>query len=331
VARLNAEVPLREFHDFEPRTGEDLRSFDEVFARRGHVLGRHVVEEAETGLVVAYAHYFHMPWAHSPTRFWCAVRCAPAFRRRGAGGRLYAEVGRDLERLGAREVRAMVREAAPELVARMAELGYEELFRSWDFELDLGRWQGALLPGEPRFPFVITPLPEEQARCPGWLARLRELYIDVNREVPLPNSPDPEPPPEVLSDYLDRWPTSLPDACFVAREGDRYVGVCILHRSEDDPSCLSHLFTGVDRAYRGRGVANALKLATIDYGRRRGYARILTVVESNNPGMMALNEKLGFVRRGGRVVFSRQLPRGFADAVGFADQESDSAPGEGEL
>jgi hypothetical protein len=47
--------------------------------------------------------------------------------------------------------------------------------------------------------------------------------------------------------------------------------------------------------------------------------------------MMALNEKLGFVRRGGRVVFSRQLPRGFADAVGFADQESDSAPGEGEL
>jgi mycothiol synthase len=334
VARINAAVPEKERHDFQPRTGDDLRSFDEGFARAGHVLGRHVAEVVETGLVVAYAHYFRVPWVNRPACFWCSVRCEPAFARRGVGRRLHAEVMRDLDRLGAAEVWAMARETRPEIVALLAGLGFRELFRSWEFELDLTRPGGdgerrsptdVEADGERRSPapagdveppaaqppsgLVITSLPAEQGRDPAWLAKLHALFVEVNREVPLPGEPVPEPPPAVFADYLQRWPSSLPEACFIARDGDRYAGVCVLHRSEEDRARLNHLFTGVDNAYRGRGVASALKLETIAFGRRNGYARIQTTVESNNPGMLALNEKLGFVRRGGLIVLEKRLSR----------------------
>ncbi|XXX78912.1 GNAT family N-acetyltransferase [Sorangium sp. So ce134] len=308
VARLNAAVPREERHDIEPRSPGALRELDALLARRGHALGRHVAEVVATGEVVAYGHWFHVPWAHHPARFWCSVRCDPGHRRRGIGARLFAAMERDLERLGARELRAMARETQPEMVALAAGLGFRELFRSWDFELDLARWgaprgeEGPAPPG-----IAIAPLPEERARRPGWLAELHALYLAVNREVPLPNHLDPELPAAELAAYLEGSPASLPEACFIAKDGDRYVGLCILHRNEEDPACLDHLFTGVAAESRGRGVARALKLETIAFGRRRGYARIATAVESNNPGMLALNEQLGFVRRGGLVVLERRI------------------------
>ncbi len=308
VARLNAAVPREERHDIEPRSPGALRELDELLARRGHALGRHVAEGVATGEVVAYGHWFHVPWAHHPARFWCSARCAPDHRRRGIGARLFAAMERDLERLGARELRAMARETQPEMVALAARLGFRELFRSWDFELDLAQGsapragEGAPSPG-----IALAPLSEERARRPGWLPELHALYLAVSREVPLPNHVDPELPAEAFAAYLEGSPASLPEACFLAKEGGRYVGLCILHRNEEDPACLDHLFTGVAAGSRGRGVARALKQETVAFARRRGYARIATAVESNNPGMLALNEQLGFVRRGGLVVLEKRL------------------------
>ncbi|WP_437682103.1 N-acetyltransferase family protein [Sorangium sp. So ce131] len=306
VARLNAAVPRGERHDFEPRTPAALRELDAVLSRDGRVLRRYVAEVVDTGAIVAYAHGFHMPWDHHPARFWCSVRCDPAYRRRGIGRRLFTALERDLDRLGAAELRAMVPEARPDMGALMTNLGFHELFRSWDFELDLAQPGPGPLPAVPPPGVAVVTLPEERARQPACLADLRALYLAVSREVPLPNHADPELPAEAFAAYLERWPTSLPEACFIAREGDTYLGLCILHRSAEDPACLDHLFTGVAPKGRGRGVATALKLSTITFARRHGYARISTAVESNNPGMLALNERLGFVRRGGLIVLARQ-------------------------
>src|SRR6185369_11987008 len=69
---------------------------------------------------------------------------------------------------------------------------------------------GEPLPAQPPSGLVITPLPAEKARDPAWLSKLHALFVAVNREVPLPGEPDPEPSPEAFADYLDRWPASLP-------------------------------------------------------------------------------------------------------------------------
>jgi len=65
--------------------------------------------------------------------------------------------------------------------------------------------------------------------------------------------------------------------------------------------------TGMLREYRRRGVAMALKVLTIEYAQRCGFTQISTWVESTNTGMLAINERLGFTRRPGMVVYRQDL------------------------
>jgi GNAT superfamily N-acetyltransferase len=80
-----------------------------------------------------------------------------------------------------------------------------------------------------------------------------------------------------------------------------------LRKSKDEPKDLYQGLTGVRREYRGKGVAMALKLKTIEYAQRHGYAVIKTWNESNNVGMLAINEKLGFVRQPAWVTFAKEF------------------------
>jgi len=60
-------------------------------------------------------------------------------------------------------------------------------------------------------------------------------------------------------------------------------------------------FTGVDREYRGRGLATLLKLATIEFVQRNGIAAMRTTNDTVNYPMVAVNEKLGYRRLPARV------------------------------
>jgi RimJ/RimL family protein N-acetyltransferase len=53
-------------------------------------------------------------------------------------------------------------------------------------------------------------------------------------------------------------------------------------------------FTDVLRQYRGRGLAQALKLQTILLAKRQGMHHIHTNNDSNNAPMLAVNRKLGY-------------------------------------
>ncbi len=70
--------------------------------------------------------------------------------------------------------------------------------------------------------------------------------------------------------------------------------------------------TGVLPSHRGRGIAMALKLATIAYGRQHGYSEIRTWNETHNTGMLAINERLGFTRQPAWITFEAALEPGCA-------------------
>jgi len=90
-------------------------------------------------------------------------------------------------------------------------------------------------------------------------------------------------------------------------DGQRYVAESYLHASPAEPGVLRQVITGVRREYRGRGLALALKLETIAFAQCHGYTEIRTGVESNNPGMLAINARLGFMRGPGLILFEKQL------------------------
>jgi ribosomal protein S18 acetylase RimI-like enzyme len=68
-----------------------------------------------------------------------------------------------------------------------------------------------------------------------------------------------------------------------------------------------NMITGVDRAYRGRKIAQALKLLTIRYAQARGATSIVTNNDSHNAPMLAINRKLGYVPRPGIFRLVKQI------------------------
>ena len=106
---------------------------------------------------------------------------------------------------------------------------------------------------------------------------------------------------------FDAWlaeqdaPTLPPDAAFLAVETgadgeDRVLGFTQLEVSSARPDIVSHNYTIVHPDARGRGIAYAVKLASIEWARMRGYRELRTDNEERNAPMRHINAQLGYER-----------------------------------
>jgi mycothiol synthase len=99
-----------------------------------------------------------------------------------------------------------------------------------------------------------------------------------------------------LEDWEREW-TSLPEGTFLALAGGDVVGCAGLMRDDDRPERAEHSLTAVRRDWRGRGVAKALKRATIAWAAENGIRELYTWTLRGNEPMRRLNERLGYVIR----------------------------------
>ncbi len=100
--------------------------------------------------------------------------------------------------------------------------------------------------------------------------------------------------------------TTRKDWVLIAVEGDRYVGVTTMLPTEE-PGIAYTDYTGVDRAYRGYGIALALKLLSFRAARSAGLSTMTTETEASNAPMLAVNRKLGYRPGPGRYRIIKQL------------------------
>ena len=87
-------------------------------------------------------------------------------------------------------------------------------------------------------------------------------------------------------------PNSATKESWIAFDHDRPVGVAAMSRRGEASSFND--YTGVDRAYRGRGIARALKIKTIQSARNAGIVSIFTANDLENKPMLAINIPLGY-------------------------------------
>ncbi len=151
----------------------------------------------------------------------------------------------------------------------------------------------------------ISTLSEELQREPDYKRKLHELALAIAPDVPAPDRFTGWSFEDTLK-YL-KHPDILPDGFFIATDGDRYVGMSDVFKSEKEPEDLYQQLTGVLREYRGRGIAMVLKLRVIDFAKRHGARVIKTWNDSTNAPMLAINMKLGFQRRIGWITFEKNL------------------------
>jgi GNAT superfamily N-acetyltransferase len=87
-------------------------------------------------------------------------------------------------------------------------------------------------------------------------------------------------------------PGRSPESFWIAMDGDTPVGVATLERR--GMNAAFNGFTGVARSHRGRGVARALKLKTIEWARSNGVDFIYTGNHVDNKRMLDINIRLGY-------------------------------------
>jgi mycothiol synthase len=266
--------------------------------RLAHCRAARYVAECD-GQVVGIAHYDQSGHSYHPRKFEVNVVVDPALFRRGIGRRLFDLVLAEVQAMQPLSVDAWTREDMAYRVGFFERRGFVADMRLWTSALDLTRFDpsrlGHVAPAVEAQGIQIRTLAELGPTDDAVQHKLYDFWCEVRRDVPHP--PDEEQVEVSFERHLERFtrPTFLPAACFIAVDGEQFVGATDLNLCPE-ANVLRTGLTAVRRAYRRRGIALALKVRALQFGKAAGYTSVQTENESNNRGMLAINDELGFVK-----------------------------------
>jgi GNAT superfamily N-acetyltransferase len=274
-----------------PSTAEETE-FDDAHRDPKCRHQRWVIEQ--DGHMVAFGGYSQRANAYHPRRFNVDVTVHPGWQGKGLGKALYEQVIAELTPFDPLSVRAHTREDMTRSVRFLHDRGFTEDMRSFESRLDVAAFDPS--------PYADVELPgiefqtlRELEHIPGHWEKHYALSRELNADVP---SPEPYTPvaKDLWLQRLEENPGLLRDGYFFAVHHGEYVGLTMLRSTQGNSDLYTGL-TGVKRDFRRQGIALALKLKAIAWAKAQGHPLIKTWNESNNRGMLGINERLGFVRQ----------------------------------
>jgi GNAT superfamily N-acetyltransferase len=238
---------------------------------------------------------------HNPREVAMArIGVLPEHRRKGTGTALYGAASAWARERGATELESEVRADDPESLAWAERRGFREVSRNSLMVLDLADVEPP--PADPPQGIEIVPWAGRPELAPGLYEVAREAVADI------PGNEDDD-----VGDF-DTWlrrdmqgAGDRPEATFVALDGGRVVGFAKFSISGDDDERAFHDLTGVLRAWRGRGIAAALKRTQIAWAKEQGFARLATFNEERNEPIRRLNQRYGYRLEPGSIVLRGPL------------------------
>ena len=105
---------------------------------------------------------------------------------------------------------------------------------------------------------------------------------------------------EEWEDHVLRHPLYAPEGSFLAFVDGEASALSLLTADTESGRAMNWM-TGTRRAYRGRGLALAVKLASIHWAAANEITRMLTFNDATNAPMLAVNRRLGYEPIGRRV------------------------------
>jgi GNAT superfamily N-acetyltransferase len=231
-------------------------------------------------------------WMHERTyeRFWLGIWVPREARRRGIGSALYAAASDVARAAGKTGFQTGFSEAHAEGHRFLANRGFVETDRAKVVRLDLA---GVHVPqATPPAGIRLVTLAQRPDLVPGVHAVATDAFPDI------PSSDRPIDVGE-LEEFAARdvHRAGIPqDGFFVALdEGTGEVaGYASLMYEPGSTTVAYHDMTAVARAYRGRGIATALKRATIAWAATHGIEALETGNDQANAPMRAVNAAIGY-------------------------------------
>lgn len=206
-------------------------------------------------------------------------------RRRGVGTRLYSAISSWSSARGIHELEASVSDNDPESLSFARRRGFKEVRHEVGLVLRLDR----IRPPEVRPPEGVEIV--TWAQRPELARGMHEVDVETRRDIPGYEDAVVEPFEDWMAHQMQR-PTDSPEATFIALADGGVVGFAKL--SLTAPTAAGNSITAVKRAWRGRGVAGALKAAEINWAIAHGYTELHTSNEERNAPINRLNARLGY-------------------------------------
>lgn len=227
-------------------------------------------------------------WSPGSRAAYMGTGVLPEFRRQGIGTRLAREMSRHARSLGREWLLAGVWEDDEDGMSFARNRGFEEVARMHMVTLALNDFDEATAAEVPDGVSI-----ERMTDDDAFRRELFEVAKEVEADVPSVSGAEMTVPS--YEDWLRRGfdATALPEHSFVARAGGAIVGYATLEGTVD-PVVAFHAMTGVRRAWRGRGLARALKVAQIRSARTAGLRELSAHNEARNAPMRAVNARLGY-------------------------------------
>lgn len=289
--------------DMPPVSLEEYRSW----MRRAGRLERHVAETH--GEIVGTLDLAEMSYLARPNTFECFLEVDEAYRGRGIGSQMYELMTERAAALGAVRVYGGVREHHPAAITFLERRGCRRTGHVDRMSyLDVRR-------------VSLDGLSAAEKRLLGEGIRITTLEDlgtddeDVMRAVcrmegvterGIPGSEEYRPP--IFEEWREEQlhgPGKSPRWFWVASDGERPVGLSRLRLRGE--RMAMNAYTGVDPEYRGRGIARALKLRTIEWARANGIERIYTGNEVTNRPILAINISLGYEALPAEIEMIREM------------------------
>lgn len=248
---------------------------------------------AVEGAVVGTTSYNRIVHTDDPAVWHCQVAVDPTRWSHGIGGRLYDHLLQRVTADGARRLKCHVREDLPNAIAFLERRGFwrtgfqEQLSRLEVRTANLEKCRAAAVSMEEGIRIATL---AELGMSEELLHAIYMLDNETTRDIPTS-----DPWTSMSFDFWRKYlelPGFSPDAFWVAMTGGRPVGMAVLVRKGGDAA--TNGYTGVDRAYRGKGIARALKLRTVEWAREHGIEFIYTGNSAHNKPMLAINIDMGY-------------------------------------
>jgi GNAT superfamily N-acetyltransferase len=247
------------------------------------------VAEAD-GCVVGTGYVF-LGFASSDRSAHCRVLVGGTHRRRGIGRALFERIEAHAAAVGAGRLLADFEESAAG-VAFAESLGFRQTRAEQTAVLDPRAVRLA-----PPDDVDVRPLRDVDPRL--------AYEVDMEAMLDMPSTDEFEPMDyDDWSGYVLEHPLLSYDGSFVALVDGGPAAVSLL-TADPESGRASSMFTGTMRAHRGRGLALAVKLASIGWAAQNGIVQLATRNDETNAPMLAINRRLGYRPAARRVEYLR--------------------------
>lgn len=310
VAIYNATNPVPASVQFE-------RRFDRTtLIEPGRVHYAVLAEYDEAGgQAIASGRYFPSLFDQDRDKYIIEVAVVPEFEHTGVRRLVHDHLMDQLMPHEPHDLEAMTFADRPHIIHFLEDEGYVEVQRQRESVLDTADFDPERF--QPVLDLVaasgiqLKSYGELLQSDPELHRKLYELEGQLIQDVPWYAEEAAMTPFNEWATQFEDNPDLLPDAYFVAVDGDQFVGESILWASQATDQILFTALTGVLPAYRRQGVATALKVKAIAAGKqhvdRQGRPPLVrTSNELNNP-MYQINVKLGFKPVPDTIIYHKLL------------------------